>query len=257
MDGQGGAFNPSGVQLDPAKDNIFWIDYQWFGAGTVRFGVYVNGKRRVIHSIHHTNSVSVSYMTTGTLPFRYEIENIGVSASTSEFRLFCATVKSEGDFTPRRTLHSATTSQSITSQTLAPVMSIRPKQTFNGVTNRGTMYMYTIMLYNASDEPMLVSLQRASATTGGTWLDADTAASMAEYNATPTDLVGGVTSWSMIIAPKQNMLFDNDAFSERRQGFRRKADITLPIEQVLTAKLLSGTTGGMLHAVISWDEVRS
>lgn len=257
MDGQGGAFNPSGVMLNPTMDNIFWLDYQWFGAGTVRFGVYVNGKRRVIHSMHHTNAGSQSYMTTGSLPFRYEIENTGVSASTSEFRIFCATVKSEGQFNPRRTLHSASASHNIVSQTSAPVVSIRPKQTFNGIPNRGTMYMYTLMLYNSSDEPMLVSLNRASTTTGGTWADVDTSASIAEVNTTPTEVVGGQLSWSVIIAPKQNILINNDAFDEKRQGFRRKADITIPIEVVISAKLLSGTTGGTLHAVISWDEVRN
>lgn len=256
LDGQGGAFNPSGLALNPTKDNIFWIDYQWFGAGSVRFGMYINGKRTIVHSMDHTGNITQSYMTSGSLPFRYEIENTGVSISSSEMTIFCASVKSEGTFNPRKTLATATGSASVTTTSFVPVMSIRPKQTFNSINNRGSMYMYSVMLYNAGSDPMLVQINRGSVTTGGTWNSVDTT-SIAEANITPTGVTGTIAQWSIILPPNKDIFVKIGAFDEMRQGFRRKADITAAVEQVVTAKLLSGSTGGTLHAVLAWDEVRS
>lgn len=255
MDGTGGFFNPSGIMLNPTTDNIYWIDYQWLGAGTIRFGVYVNGQRIVIHAIHNTNVVTHSYMTSGSLPFRYEQENIGASGSTSEFRVFCGTVQTEGAFTPRRLLYSTTVTKTLSSTASAPVLSLRPAQYLNGIPNRGTLYMYGMMLYNSGTDPVMVELQRGAASTGGTWGSAGLN-SIAEVNNTITGYVGGNVNWNVVVPPNQMVQINVSAYDQRRQGFRRKADVTLAVEQVMTARLLSGTTGGDLTAIVSWDEVK-
>ncbi len=255
MDGSGGVFNPSGVMVDPTKDNIFWIDYQWLGAGAIRFGIYVNGKRVLIHSFDNTNLSSHSYMTTASLPFRYEQENIGASASTSEFRIFCATVMTEGTYNPRRILVSATTTKSITSLTATPVISIRPVSLIGTKPNRGTLYMYKMQIYNHGVDPVMVELHRGAVTADGSW-SAVYAGSIAESNTTATTSSGGVPNWFMVVPPNEMVQVAINAFDENRQGFRRKADHTIAVEQVMTARLLTGTTGGLVTAVVAWDEVK-
>ena len=255
MNGEGGVFNPSGLMLDPTKDNIYWIDYQWLGAGTIRFGVFVNGHRTLLHAFHNTNTTPHSYMSTGSLPFRYEQENVGLSVSTSEFRVFCATVMTEGAYTPKRILTSATVTQSITSLTSQPVLSLRPAELVAGRPNRGTLYMYGMQIFNHGVDPVMVELQRAAVTTDGSWVPVY-AGSIAEVNTTATTVTGGVPNWFIVVPAGEMVRVEIAAFEENRQGFRRKADHTLAVEQVMTARLLSGSTGGLVTAVVSWDEVK-
>lgn len=256
MDGSGGVFNPSGIQLSPSMDNVYWIDYQWLGAGTVRFGVYVDGKRVLLHAAHHTNSTPHSYMTTGSLPFRYEQYNIGPAASTSEMRVFCASVKTEGEFQPRRTLNSTMAQASVTTSSPTFITSIRPTQYVNGVVNRSVAYMYSITAYNHSDDPMLVEIRRGALASGGTWTLV-TPNSVIEENNTATSMAGGAQSWMMIVPPKERVCVDVRAYDEARQGFRRKYDSSLATEQVVSARLLSGATGGLVTVTLQWDEVRN
>lgn len=97
FDGQGA----SGRILDPTKANIFWIDVEWLGVGDVRCGFVVEGEFVVAHTFHNDNLNSTSYMTTASLPIRYEIENLGAININSEMRQICSTVISEGGYQGR------------------------------------------------------------------------------------------------------------------------------------------------------------
>lgn len=68
LDGSSGINNPSGMQLDLSKDNQYWIDVQWHGAGRVRFGVYHNGQRVTVHEYFHNNRYTVPVTKTASLP---------------------------------------------------------------------------------------------------------------------------------------------------------------------------------------------
>ena len=101
LDGSGDSFNLSRVQLDPTKVQVLFIDYQWLGAGRVRFGFVVDGKYIVVHEFNHANKVSQPYMRTGTLPLTFEVENTGTPSSPSYLYIISAKVACEGKFTPR------------------------------------------------------------------------------------------------------------------------------------------------------------
>ena len=55
LDGSGDADNPSGMNLDVSKINLYWIDYQFLGGGRTRWGVYYEGERIVCHQMISTN----------------------------------------------------------------------------------------------------------------------------------------------------------------------------------------------------------
>lgn len=64
---------PSGVNLDLAKMQMFFIDYSWYGAGTIRFGFRdVRGKIVYVHRFVNNNINTEAYMRSGNLPARYE-----------------------------------------------------------------------------------------------------------------------------------------------------------------------------------------
>lgn len=63
---------------------MMWIEYAWYGAGTIRFGVTANSEQYLLHTHITANSGSLPWARTGNLPVRYEIRNSGsVNAPTT------------------------------------------------------------------------------------------------------------------------------------------------------------------------------
>jgi len=64
---------PSGYNIDVAKMQMFYIDYSWYGAGFIRWGVRgKNGDVLYVHRLANNNVNSEAYMRSGNLPARYE-----------------------------------------------------------------------------------------------------------------------------------------------------------------------------------------
>ena len=69
MDGTG----PSGYNLDLSKMQMFYIDYSWYGAGFVRWGLRgTDGNVTYVHKMPNNNVNEEAYMRSGNLPARYE-----------------------------------------------------------------------------------------------------------------------------------------------------------------------------------------
>jgi len=73
MDGTG----PSGYNIDLTKMQMFYVDYSWYGAGFVRWGIRAkNGDVAYIHKLANNNVNAEAYMRSGNLPARYESTTI-------------------------------------------------------------------------------------------------------------------------------------------------------------------------------------
>lgn len=69
MDGTG----PSGMNVDLAKMQMFYVDYSWYGAGYVRWGMRGrDGNVTYVHKMPNNNINNEAYMRSGNLPARYE-----------------------------------------------------------------------------------------------------------------------------------------------------------------------------------------
>jgi hypothetical protein len=62
---------------------MLWIEYAWYGAGTVRFGVTANSEQYVLHTFNTANVAQGPWSRTGNLPVRYEVRNSGSAALSS------------------------------------------------------------------------------------------------------------------------------------------------------------------------------
>lgn len=103
LDGTG----PSQMSLDLTKDNIYWIDVQWLGAGRVRFGTYHLGQRVVCHEYYHGNTSTGPVTAMGSLPVCIHQMNMGTTGSTSEIRAWCLAVWTETNLDVRTTASTA------------------------------------------------------------------------------------------------------------------------------------------------------
>ena len=84
--------------FDVKKAQIFFVDVEWLGVGSVRCGFVIGGRLIHCHSFHHANVIDYTYMTTACLPIRYEIENTGTTSSNSTLKQICSTVITEGGY---------------------------------------------------------------------------------------------------------------------------------------------------------------
>jgi len=67
---------PSGHKFDSSKMQMTYIDYSWYGAGTIRYGFRgQGGKITWCHEISNNNINLAAYQRSGNLPARYEAIN--------------------------------------------------------------------------------------------------------------------------------------------------------------------------------------
>ena len=67
---------PSGYKMDVGRMQMVYIDYTWYGAGTIRWGMRgVNGKIVWCHRVPMNNYNNGAYQRSGNLPARYEVVN--------------------------------------------------------------------------------------------------------------------------------------------------------------------------------------
>ena len=69
LDGHG----PTGYNLDLSKMQMFFVDFAWYGAGSIRWGLRTNrGNIAWVHRMPNNNNSATAYMRSGNLPGRYE-----------------------------------------------------------------------------------------------------------------------------------------------------------------------------------------
>jgi hypothetical protein len=125
---------PSGFTLDITKAQIMWMDIEWLGLGTVRVGFVIDGKFIVCHSFHHANRIASTYITTASLPLRYEITNKGTTNGSRTMKQVCSSVISEGGYELRgfqQAVSTPITTAKVldTAGTLYPIITLRLKST--------------------------------------------------------------------------------------------------------------------------------
>ena len=89
----------SGINLDFTKAQLMFTEYEWLGVGCARVGfVNENGVFHIAHIFNHANTLNSAYMTTASLPVRYEIFNTGITTSASTMKQICVSVQSNGGY---------------------------------------------------------------------------------------------------------------------------------------------------------------
>jgi hypothetical protein len=90
--------------LDWTRIQMVWLEYAWYGAGAVRFGVILDGMPHVLHTFGQGNAPGAlrPWARTGNLPVRYEIRNTGTAGAASIMMHWGVSVVIEGGSDPQR-----------------------------------------------------------------------------------------------------------------------------------------------------------
>lgn len=250
--------------IDVTKGNIYWIDFQWLGAGRIRYGIMDGaGSRIVAHVIENANTSTVfPYMRTATLPFRIEQENTGASGSTSEIRFVCATVKhSSKAFTKgnQRAIDSGLKTIT-TAGGEVPILAVRPKTTFNSLANHASARGTSLSLANMTDNGGGTILFRVRVgidahLTGENFVSLGTD-TIAESDVTATavsNTAAAVTNYAVVA--------DNDLFIKNEENralhifeLQLQADEVTQPTFIVTAECMNGVSANVM-CTLNWEEV--
>lgn len=186
---------PSGITLDFTKTQILVISAQWLGVGRVIVGFDVNGMLYPAHQFLNANNLSVPYCQTFNLPIRMEVRTVGTttvarsgyfdasngvfleaSRATAGGTIYygCTSAQSEGGEESRGFPNSSPVVATATAVTVRrPVLSIRPRTTFSGITNRVHIDDIEFML-RATTNDSFYELVFGGTLTGAAWLPVGT-----------------------------------------------------------------------------------
>lgn len=236
------------LQVD--RTQIFWTDIEWLGVGSVRCGFVVNGAYVLCHTFHHANIAgnTTTYMTTATLPIRYEITNTAGTTGASMMRQICSTVISEGGYNAFTYTETAGRGTSVlrlsTAGTYYPVVSIRldsarldaivlPRQV--DVLSPTVNYYRWKLIFN----PTLTNATWAGHSSSGT----------VEYDTAATDISGGIELQSGYASSRELSELGADAFAF--QLGRTLAGVS----DIVTLAIAATSNNADVLAQIGWQEI--
>lgn len=183
LDGTGA----SGYTLDPSKAQILWMDFEWLGVGSVRCGFIINGEYIVCHTFNNANEITNVYMTTATLPVRYEIQTT-TSAVAASMKSICCSVVSEGGFEQTSIDHVArrTAVLGTIGSTFLPLVSIRLASGRTGA----VVLPNRVQVLPTTSQNYEVALIKNPTLTGASWSAVPTDSNV-EFDVAATATTGG------------------------------------------------------------------
>jgi hypothetical protein len=254
LDGTG----PSGITLNITKAQILFMDIEWLGEGTVRVGFVIDGIFILCHRFNHANFITSTYITTASLPLRYEITNTGVTASASTLKQVCSTVISEGGYELRGA------QQAVGTPINAP-RSFGLPNTFYPIVG----LKLTAAKLDAIVIPTAISvlglgngknyawrLVLGGTISGGAWVSAG-ADSAVEYNLTGTSVAGGrvlalgYLNSSNQASPSINILKEALFANQLERNGLTSTAIELTLEAAIDT--VGGTLG--MYTSVDWEEI--
>ena len=256
MDGTG----MSGITLNFKKAQLFVIDFEWLSVGRIRFGFYIFGKINYCHQITNFNELTNPYMLSPNLPTRYEI--ISITGASGTLTQICATVISEGGYTPigRSFSVSTPTNPPIqVSPSETAILAITGISTYNHENILPTSF--TIMDIN-NNNGFLYRLRLYLSPTGASSpLNVETLSNV-DNNSVVSYSYSGLTIPDGSIIVDQGYFYGRGivSFNSLSDVFTNIIQITSNIDNVcdvllLTAQKTGSTGSGNVFASISWQEI--
>lgn len=251
--------NLSKFDLDITKNNIYTLDFQWLGAGRVRFGVVdSDGEAILVHLVENVNKYSIPYTSTANLPLRYENVNEAATAGTSEMKVICATVQADvpdySDQLPKENYSYSAPSFIVSSSSeWTYLFAGQAGKTLLGKPNRALATITGASIY--ANQPIFLEVMKGGTINGAVWstIYADTAAEFDLFG-TPS---GGTPVFSTIIDGADDLDLAGVFDKYRGETIKRKADLdATPTPYWVRAKLVSGSTPTNVAVAFNWTEYR-
>lgn len=245
LDGTG----PSGITLDETKINFYIIEYDYHGAGRVKFGFRIGGNIVYVHAEDFGNIITLPFIARCTLPVRISINNTGVVASSTSLKIYSASII---NFSGNAVLHLTRsvdlgTGGKVVGTTLTPLISIRLKSAFVKNLIRGNR----INIFTGSGNTIRWALLfNPTSLTAPTWTSV-ASNSIAEFDTVATAVTGGTQIASGYFDNNNGVLLaaENDGLLLISSNIAGTSDFV-----TLAAQRSAGTAE--IHAAIMFEEFK-
>ncbi len=243
--------------VDVSKTNILWMDVEWLGVGDVRCGFVVDGRMVPAHIFHNDNVNLIPYMTTASLPLRYEIKNTGITTSNSTLKQICSTVISEGGYELTGSQQAVQTPVTTPVDlpvigTYYPIISLRLKS------NRldAIVILTALSILGITNNAYYNWQVRAGADTtgGGTWVDAGVNSSV-EYKLDGGSVTGGRILASGFTGASTQSVTPVDILKEALFKFQLERNSFTNTGYELTLCAATSFAGADIYASMDWEEI--
>jgi len=232
------------------------MDLEWLGVGSVRVGFVINGEFVLCHIFNHANTITSTYITTASLPLRYEIKNTAATSGSSTLKQICSTVISEGGYELnglQQAIGTPITSPKAlaTAGTFYPIVSLRLKTT----SLDGIIILTAVSLMGIGNGVNFNwQLRATGTTTGGSWVSAGSDSAV-EYNITGSSYSGGRILASGFINSSNQGSPTIDILKQAlfKTQLERNGLTSTPYE--LTLVVAAGTINENVFASMDWEEV--
>jgi len=245
----------SRVILNKDATQVIVVDYEWYGAGAIKFSFVIGDKTIIIHTFYSANILTTPWCSTPFLPMRVEVENVSSVLGDSMFH-FSQCHSSEGASDNLGT--PASISTPITGITLSsantfyPVLSIRLKST-NGSLH-AVVVPQTLQEGTLDNTFVFFRLVLNPTLTGANWTNHPTAESCVQYDVSSTAFTGGtIIEQGFVSAGTNNVLLLNRAGSGNFQLGRTSLGTA---SDVLTLVMAATNANKTAIAALGWIEQR-
>jgi hypothetical protein len=244
----------SGVTIDLSKSHIFWVDIEWLGVGSVRSGFVINGQYIICHIFHHANETIGTYITTATLPIRYEITNTGATESSSMLKQICSTVISEGGYEQigiTRAVSNPITGKNLTNSINNPMISIKLRENHTDA----VVIPRLLTMYGIQNTGFVYKIIKDCTLTNASWNLTDSGSAV-EYDLSATGITGGTTVFQGVFFGQETIdpVDLSDHFNHGLQLTRKiiEADSA---GDILTFAVVPTTNNDDATLALTWQEI--
>ena len=255
LDGKGGPENKSQRTLNVIDIQSLVIDFQW-AAGRIRYGFYFGGEITYVHEITPDNNLTTPLFTTPNLPIRYEIENLGVTASPSAMIQLSQSIISENGSSNTKGLVFSGGNQTtgITVTTTRAICSIRPKLQFNSIVNRGIIEPVMVEVFT-SGSPIYFEVLYNATLTGDAFASFNDD-SLVELDTTATVVTNGLPVASGYVASGKGKDTGRivQGILSRLPFTLNKAGDTPDRLTIIATRLSGGGDGPSVFGAFTWME---
>jgi hypothetical protein len=248
LDGNGFSQNIA----DPTKQHMIHIEYEWYGAGQVKFAWVIGGETIISHTFNHANVLDKVWSSTPFLPIRVELENVTGAAGIHYLYQGSNSLISEGEPEKLGILVSqatATTGRTMaSSNTYYPILSMRLKS--NNLT--GIVLPRSLQVATNDNTNVFWRLVRNPTLTGASWTNHADPDSFMQFDLSATAMTGGTNMINGFTIGGGSTLTDIDDKAILQLGRSSLGTVS----DIFTLACASPNTNKAALAVLNWIEQR-
>lgn len=248
---------PSGMNLITTNGNVYKIQYEWLGFGTINFYVEkpAASKLILVHTIPFANTNTNTSLLNPSLMLMAGVANSATTASAVTLKTPCMVGVIEGSVNAavqtRNSFSAGSTTNLTSSANFVNVLSLNNKAQFNAVTNQVMVTIDRLSVFNTSTNPAIISLVFNPTFTATPTFTSVSANSVVATNTTGTlsTTLGGKTVLTLYVASNtssggKNQIIDLTPYA-----------ITMVPGDILTVAGQSLTGTGGVYVGVSWTEI--